>query len=259
MSKKQFFFDVCLILGSLLLADSVLAKPDHNKLKNPKGSKMQSAKKCPRSVIAGANVKLTKAFPNFQFSDNATPLDPNDDFYQICSGRFGCQAAIAYPSGVGLTIIGSNGPNVIQGTLGNDVICGMNGDDTINGGNGNDVIYGNNGSDDLFGGLGNDLIHGGNGNDTLLGADENLDMVLDADLAITLGVLFPFTTPVDSDTLYGGNGNDQLFGGPDADFLWGENGRDFLDGGDGIETIDGGRGKDTCTDLNDACASGKNI
>ena len=108
------------------MADSVLAKPpDHNKLKNPKGSKMQSAKKCPSSVIAGANVRLTKAFPKFQFSDNATPLDPSDDFYQICRGRFGCQVSVAYPSGVGLTIIGSNGPNVIQGTPGNDVIYGI--------------------------------------------------------------------------------------------------------------------------------------
>jgi RTX calcium-binding nonapeptide repeat (4 copies) len=240
MNKKLIFTGVCLILGSFTLTDSVWAQPAA-----PRGPNFQSVKQCPQSVIAHAHVRLTAQFPNFRFSDNFTPDDPSDDSYQVCrNANFTvCQLPVLATNGSGLIIIGSNGPNKIQGTPYDDTICGINGDDTINGKEGDDTIYGNNGSDDLSGGLGDDLIYGGNGNDTLFGYDEELNGLFDTD----------------SDILSGGNGNDQLFGGPDADSLWGENGKDHLDGGDGVDAIDGGRGKDSCADLNDACASATNI
>lgn len=259
MNKKQLFTEVCLILGSLIFTDSVLAQPDPN---------YQSVKQCPATIIAAANVTLTNNTPNFRLNDNATPLVLGDDFYQLCNVDFTICQTFNVPAARGLTIIGSNGPNVIQGTPYNDRICGMNGDDIINGGEGNDRIFGNNGSDELSGGLGNDLIYGGNGNDILFGYDEEEDLLMNntphddlltSDLAFKLAIPYPLTLPVDNDTLWGGNGHDQLFGGPDADSLAGENGKDHLDGGDGIDAIDGGRAKDSCEDLNGDCASATNL
>ncbi len=251
MNKRLMFTKACLILGSLMLADSVLAQPNPN---------YQSVKQCPQSVIAAAHVTLTDNFPNFRRYQN---------FYQVCNANFTlCQDRMPAARRSGLIIIGSNGPNIIQGTPFNDSICGMNGNDIINGRGGNDILYGNNGSDELSGGLGNDVIYGGNGNDILFGYDEGFDALftvkthddlLDTDLASELRIPYPFPFHVDSDTLWGGNGFDQLYGGPDSDALAGENGRDHLDGGDGVDAIDGGNGVDSCTDINDACASGTNL
>lgn len=269
MNKKMFFLDIFLIFSCLALVEPALAKSDHEA---PKGQKNQSVKNCPHHAIAAANVRLTKRLPHFLFSDNGTPHDLSDDFYQVCKdSKFtACQPPVPAISGAGLVIVGSNGPNVIFGTPYNDTICGMNGDDTINGMGGDDSVYGDNGSDDLSGGLGNDLVYGGNGSDTLFGYDEARDALLtakehndllDAELANELLIpsfVAPFSPPVDSDGLYGGNGNDQLFGGPDADRMWGENGKDHLDGGDGVDAIDGGKGKDSCTDINGDCASAAN-
>ena len=257
-----------MILGYLALSGQALATPGH---KPAKGPKAQPTKKCPHHAIAG--VALTKQFPNFLYGDNGTPNDPSDDFYQACKdAKFtACQAPVPATPGIGLTIVGSNGRNVIFGSPYGDIICGMNGNDMINGIGGDDTVYGNNGSDDLSGGFGNDFVYGGNGSDTLFGYDEVRDALLpakehndllDAELANELllpSFVPPFFPSVDGDALYGGNGNDFLFGGPDTDRLVGGNGRDHLDGDDGAGAIDGGRGKDSCADLNDGCASAGHI
>ena len=75
------------------------------------------------------------------------------------------------------TITGTNGPDDLMGTTGDDVICGGNGHDTIDGLAGNDVIVGGNGKDVLVGGEGNDTLMGRNGKDEITG-DAGVDVLL---------------------------------------------------------------------------------
>jgi hypothetical protein len=83
-----------------------------------------------------------------------------------------------------LTIVGTNGPDLIVGTPGadvigalagndtvsglarNDVICGGAGKDTLKGGKGKDTLLGQAGKDKLKGGGANDICKGGKGNDS---------------------------------------------------------------------------------------------
>lgn len=70
-------------------------------------------------------------------------------------------------------LVGTNGPDVIVGTQGNEIIQGRNGRDTICGRGGNDILQGQNGPDTIYGGPGNDLINGGNGPDSCFGGAGN--------------------------------------------------------------------------------------
>jgi Ca2+-binding RTX toxin-like protein len=169
--------------------------------------------------------------------------------------------------GVPATIVGTNGPDEIEGTAGPDVIVALSGDDRINGGGGDDVIcagIGNDvaqgqGEDDrLFGEAGDDLLDGGEGgccNVPTNTGDDELDGGIGAD------ILHTSDFPTLGSTLVGGPGNDQLF-------LWSggegraDNGDDFifqfardalLDGGNGNDEIvdgdDGGQTNETITML----------
>lgn len=242
MNKKLIYTSIWLCLGGLALSQGAWAKSDN--------ANKQSWKKCPESVIQNADVVLTKKFPNARFNDNGTPDDISDDVYEAWDKTFSNFEVKAGPSDLGidgLTIIGNNRANNIEGTPGDDIICGLNGNDVINGLEGNDQIHGNNGSDDLFGGLGDDTLYGGNGSDYLSGYDDDNDDLNDAELDDQ----DPETDDSDEDWLEGGNGKDDLSGGPDDDKLLGENGKDNLNGGDGFDTVDGGNGKDQCTDIDD--------
>jgi Ca2+-binding RTX toxin-like protein len=99
------------------------------------------------------------------------------------------------------TIIGSDGPETINGTGAKDVIVALGGNDTVNGMGGNDVICGGAGGDTVNGGDGADHILGEAGNDHLFGNDG-------------------------ADNLDGGPGFDVLRGGPGADTL--VNGEDSI-------------------------------
>jgi hypothetical protein len=81
--------------------------------------------------------------------------------YDTCAGR-------------NPTILGSNGPDQIQGTAGNDVIHGLGGADAIDGGGGHDIICGGTGDDSLTGGPGPDVLRGGGGEDNCTQADRYL-------------------------------------------------------------------------------------
>lgn len=110
------------------------------------------------------------------------------------------------------TITGTNGPDRITGTKGNDVIAGLGGDDIINAAGGNDVICGGSGKDGINAGGGDDYADGGSGDDSLRG-----------------------------DT-----GNDTLFGGAGADMVLGDDGDDVLSGGAGSpDSCQGGAGTDS--------------
>lgn len=102
-------------------------------------------------------------------------------------------------------IWGTDNPEGIVGTSGDDYINAKNGDDTVYGGNGIDRIWGGLGNDRLFGGLGDDDLHGMDGDDLLNGGS---------------GI----------DRLYGWNGNDRLYGGSGGDWLHGNEGDDWLQG-----------------------------
>ncbi len=105
------------------------------------------------------------------------------------------------------TILGTDGPDVIDGTGGRDVImsfggadtidakgskdrvCAGGGGDTVNGGGGKDKIWGQAGADDLSGGSKSDKIKGGSGDDVIDGGSGS------------------------NDRLYGDGGTDELDGG----------------------------------------------
>jgi len=115
------------------------------------------------------------------------------------------------------TILGSAGPDVLNGGDGNDSLVGGEGDDLLNGDAGNDILQGKEGDDTLNGGDDNDGLSGFTGNDVLNGERG-------------------------FDRLFGGNGNDTLTGGNARDTLFGGAGDDSLAGNDGDDTLVGGTG-----------------
>jgi Ca2+-binding RTX toxin-like protein len=63
------------------------------------------------------------------------------------------------------TQIGTAGHDVLNGTVGKDVICGRGGNDTLNGFDGSDILLGEGGNDVINGSPGNDTMNGGTGVD----------------------------------------------------------------------------------------------
>jgi hypothetical protein len=80
--------------------------------------------------------------------------------------------------GVGVTRVGTNGANKINGTAVRDVIHGLGGNDRIEGRGGNDVICGGRGADVLIGGAGVDKFDGGPGNDTIYSRDGTKELTI---------------------------------------------------------------------------------
>jgi Ca2+-binding RTX toxin-like protein len=70
-------------------------------------------------------------------------------------------AAVRRCAGKRVTIVGTNGPDVLRGTRRADVIAGLAGNDVISGLGGRDTICGDAGVDDLRGNGGADRIYGG--------------------------------------------------------------------------------------------------
>ncbi len=102
-------------------------------------------------------------------------------------------------------IVGHGGKDSLYGNGGRDVIHGNDGDDNIDGELGKDTVEGNDGNDIVQGGSGADKINGGKGNDTLmasfaLGAVSFRDYAVDI---ITCGSGFDtaYYNPVDGDTI----------------------------------------------------------
>lgn len=126
------------------------------------------------------------------------------------------------------TVQGDAGPNVLEGTPGDDVIFGGGGNDELRGNGGDDVLCGGDGSDTLIGGGGNDMLYGGAGDDLLKGQRGT-------DRSYGGG---------GDDRLQDGPGNDHLDGGPGRDKLWGAIGQDTLVGGDGNDQLHGDPGDD---------------
>ena len=138
----------------------------------------------------------------------------------------------------GLTLVGTNAPEILQGSPDNDTISGLGGDDIIYGGDGDDTIYGQDGDDQLFGGNGADVILGGLGNDYLQGDGGNDQLSGEAGDDLLNG-------NEGNDTISGNEGDDTIIGGAGDDNLYGFTGNDSLDGGDGVDTVLGMEGDDT--------------
>jgi Ca2+-binding RTX toxin-like protein len=122
--------------------------------------------------------------------------------------------AMLLASGVALAVnkIGTDGPDTLRGTNGNDNLLGkggndilfaLNGRDNLLGGPGKDIVLGENerlnfarGDKNLQGGLGNDIVVGGRGADNVLG-DAGNDFLIDGP-----------TREFSLDRLFGGDGTD---------------------------------------------------
>ena len=68
-----------------------------------------------------------------------------------------------------VTLVGTDGADVIGVSSGAGIVLGGNGQDTLTGGAGQDTLYGHAGQDSLAGGAGADVLVGGSGNDRLTG------------------------------------------------------------------------------------------
>ena len=141
----------------------------------------------------------------------------------VAGVTLGAEDPAAPPSCLGrtATIVGTDGDDILLGTVGKDVIQAGRGDDTVLGDRGGDVICGGPGTDFVRGGRNNDTVHGG---------------------------------PGDGDRAYGDLGDDQVNGGPgDGDEASGNLGIDLVSGGAGNndyvhgdygwDRMDGGKGK----------------
>ena len=118
------------------------------------------------------------------------------------------------------TVEGTNGPDILRGGPGDDVICAERGDDVVRGLGGDDYVFAGNGDDVVDGGAGSDHLLGERGADELSG-------------------------DAGSDFLYGEFGDDALRGGDGRDALYGGPGRDAHSGGAGADHVSGGSGRDS--------------
>ncbi|WP_085706162.1 peroxidase family protein [Pseudomonas sp. B8(2017)] len=138
-----------------------------------------------------------------------------------------------------LTLVGTNGADILIGSAGNDVISGLDGADQLFGGLGNDI---------LNGGLGADAMNGGGGNDTFV-VDNVGDTVIEAlnggvDLVQTSLASYTLGANVENLT-FTGVGN--FIGGGNAlnNVITGGAGNDLLNGAAGADRLVGGLGNDT--------------
>ena len=158
--------------------------------------------------------------------------------------------------GVGPTINGTNGPDVIQGGPGNetilagggeDVVCGGAGTDRIDGGPGRDELLGEGDSDTFVGAdLAQDVVTGGGRElDTAdYGQSPNAVQVNETTGLVTGGAVNGGILGMEvvkgsnlGDTLVGRVGDDSLRGGAGNDVLEGRGGEDELNGGSGRDTV----------------------
>ena len=165
--------------------------------------------------------------------------------------------------GVGKTITGTAGPDVIQGGPQRETILGLGGDDVICAGDGDDTLVGGPGRDELDGQDGNDKFSSTPKDGSLLAEDIITGGVGDSDTAdystspvgVTislarglvradgaarnggiLGVESVLGTPHD-DRIVGNAKPNILFGYGGNDIIDGREGEDVLAGNDGVDTV----------------------
>jgi Ca2+-binding RTX toxin-like protein len=135
-------------------------------------------------------------------------------------------------------ISGGGGNDLIITGGGNDTVGGGDGNDSVYAGSGNDVVAGGSGADQLFGGKGADLVNGFDGDDLIAG-NQGTDTLLG------LGGNDTVYGNESNDVVSGGDGNDVLYGGKEGDTVEGGSGNDFISGDRGADVLTGGAGSDT--------------
>jgi Ca2+-binding RTX toxin-like protein len=155
------------------------------------------------------------------------------------------------------TIVGTEGPDRINGTAaaeliltlgandiadgrgnrdcillgpGNDRGTGSGQADRVDGEGGRDRVAGGTGNDTVLGGSGNDIGKGNAGNDKLSGEDGQDRVSGGPGKDRSRGNR-------GNDKAFGGSGNDRVSGGPGNDFVRGNANRDFMSGGSGNDRI----------------------
>jgi len=132
-----------------------------------------------------AGVELAAEFTRvFLHSDRFKGLDTNatiETFAQLGPDVANVLNALVLDAS-GLTLTGTDGDDVLDGSIGKDHITGLDGNDVLRGGlgadyldgrNGDDTLIGGGGADNLVGAYGNDTLDGGAGNDRLSGGTGN--------------------------------------------------------------------------------------
>ena len=172
-----------------------------------------------------------------------------------------------------LTVAPNEGPTLVDGGAGNDVITANDSGNALLGGEGNDQLHGGLGTDNLDGGTGNDTMTGGAGDDIYVvdspgdvvveggaaqSADDDktprdinlgggIDKVV-ASINYTLGSFVENLTLADGAGNLSGTGNslnNVLVGNAGNNAFSAGAGNDTITGGAGNDTIDGGPGRDT--------------
>ncbi|NNF71611.1 MAG: hypothetical protein HKN02_05395 [Rhodobacteraceae bacterium] len=123
----------------------------------------------------------------------------------------------------------NSGPDVINGTDGDDRIEAGAGDDIVNGGAGNDTIFLGIGSDTANGGPGEDRIFGNNGADTVTGGPGDDQIFLEGGN--------DESTPSDIGGIPQDGGNDIIRGGTENDIISDRYGANELYGEEGADTL----------------------
>ncbi len=109
-------------------------------------------------LAAATAVAAANTVPGTSMGDSTRPITANDLKPSQCSAFF--VANLVVGSG---NLNGTNGNDLILGSVGADSIDGRQGQDCVLGGDGNNVLNGNQGDDVLMGGAGDDDIDGGPG------------------------------------------------------------------------------------------------
>ena len=125
-----------------------------------------------------------------------------------------------------------------------DVLRGNSGDNTIWGGNGNDTLWGVDGDDILIGGIGADALLGGGGVDRAQYNDATAGLTADLQNAAANTGIAAGDVYVSIENLYGSNFGDVLRGNLDSNAIWGGDGNDTLEGVGGDDILIGGIGAD---------------
>jgi Ca2+-binding RTX toxin-like protein len=157
-------------------------------------------------------------------------------------------------------IIGTPGPDTLNGSAGGEMVQGLGGNDLIDGAGGNDTLEGGGDNDTLFASVGFDSIDGGSGHDTLVfgAAFAAINVVASLAVGIAHKGAVGDDTLVNLENITGNSGHDTLTGNDIGNILVGGAGDDRLVGGLGNDTKTGGlgfdyfavaAGTDTITDL----------
>jgi Ca2+-binding RTX toxin-like protein len=170
------------------------------------------------------------------------------------------------PFAYALTINGTNGNDVLEGTDdvdaiygndGNDRIKGYKGGDSLYGGRGDDIIYGGSGDDNIYAWYGDNYVSGGDGDDNIQAtgnpaafADQNNRIFGYAGADI-------ITVNSAGATVRGGTGNDHIeltadSGTGNGFLVYGEWGNDYIRVFDNAATVYGGDGIDHLIGLGEA-------